>query len=813
MERMPDQVTRNNHYVPQWYQRGFLELGQSQLHYLDKSPGEKVLADGRTVPMYAAVRELGPRKCFSEYDLYSTHFGPVVNDEVERFLFGNLDVRGAKAVRAFAAGDLSEMHERFQDFFEYLDAQKLRTPKGLDWIKSRYALLDQMQLMLEMQGLRLMHCTMWAEGVREIVSAEESDVKFIVSDHPVTIYNAAVPPASPECRYPGDPPIEWLGSQTVFVLDANTCLILTHLEYAKDPRGVNLTAPRTHARFRGTGMARTDNFIRTRKLSPEEVITINNLLKSRARKHVAASKEEWLYPEKSFAGAWKDIAQVLLPRDDLWQFGGDMYVGYEDGSTYFQDAFGRTSGAHAYLRKKRGKAPGPNDLCGCGSGHKYKHCCKDLPQADRPTWDFFSIRERNLMFCHAVQDILGLQSGKTWDDVRRELSDDQVKRIHEAFASLWPEDTDLSELLPRPQRGTLRAVYLGVSDPRTVEAAVLGWLPYFDQLILANPFVNPLRVRPKFSPAKSPSQHKAQTLKSVLLLLLLEPYIRAGYVHLIPDPSDINSQFGTSMFQMAEQRTAGWRPDRGGMGLIETMGKDDYQRSMRQLPERSLKRLIRQHTPDIPDADLDAVITYMKSEHAADPYALLQPLEPGEEGAQLQCLKGYCLESAMYLASLTGSAIYTDAKAQWQQLHTHAQQGDRAENAAWTPVVESLRAIEFPININAQVVYEALQAGRVVSMKAVLRRFAEAVQQSGDGPQPDQIAQQFAKASQVMQGEWGGMEDALCIAGHVELSVPAGGFERNEVRRLLLTFGRAKSVRSIPFAMFISLGAPAATEG
>jgi len=31
---MHNQVTRNNHYVPVWYQRGFLEPGQSQLHYL-----------------------------------------------------------------------------------------------------------------------------------------------------------------------------------------------------------------------------------------------------------------------------------------------------------------------------------------------------------------------------------------------------------------------------------------------------------------------------------------------------------------------------------------------------------------------------------------------------------------------------------------------------------------------------------------------------------------------------------------------------------------------------------------------------------
>lgn len=801
---MSDQVTRNNHYVPRWYQRDFLEPGQSKLHYLDMSPGQRVLPDGRTVPVHAAVHQWGPKKCFCEYDLYTTHFGPVINDEVEKLLFGDIDVRGAKAVRAFAGGELSAMHEEFQNFFEYMDAQKLRTPKGLDWIKSRYASLNQPQLMREMQGLRFMHCTMWTEGVREIVSAEESEVKFIVSDHPVTIYNAAVPPTSPESIYPEDPPLEWLGSQTVFVLDANTCLILTHLEYAKNPKAVNLTAPRTHARYRGQSLVRTDAFIRTRKLSSAEVISINHLLKSRARRYVAASNKAWLYPKKAFSGAWEDIAQVLLPRDDLWKFGGETYVGYADGSTHYQDAFGRTTRAHEYLRRKKSKTDlGPNEICGCGSGRKFKHCCKDLPKADRPTWDFFSIRERNLMFCHAVQDILGLNSGRTWEDVRRELSDEQVKRIHEAFQSLWPEDTDLSELLPRPRQGILRVVYLGVNDPRSVGATVLGWLPYFDEVVLAHPFLNPARIRPEFSPTKSPSKHKAQTLKNVLLVLLLEPFVQAGYVHLIPDPGDFNSQFGMSVLQMAEQRAAGWEPDKRNMGSLKDMWDDDQQRLLRQLPEKSLKRLIRQLTPAIPDADLDAVIAYMKSNLEEDPYALLQPIEPGEAGAQFQIVKGYSLESAMYLASLTGSAIYTDVEAHWQQLHMHVLPASRASDTAWTPVVNGLRGVDFPVHQDALALYEALQTGRFGSMRAVLRRLAEAVRQPSSALRPDEVALQIAKAVQAMRGEWSDVPSALRSVGRIELSVPVGGFERNDVRRLLLTFGRAKQIRPIPFAMYV----------
>src|SRR5690606_35080562 len=102
--------------------------------------------------------------------------------------------------------------------------------------------------------------------------------------------------------------------------------------------------------------------------------------------------------------------------------------GHADGSTQYQDAFGRTSGAHRYLQRKERKVKlGPNDDCGCGSGRKFKHCCKEAPIADRPSWDVYSIRERNLILCRAIEDILGLAEGQSWDDVRRELSDEQVK--------------------------------------------------------------------------------------------------------------------------------------------------------------------------------------------------------------------------------------------------------------------------------------------------------------------------------------------------------------------------------------------------
>ncbi len=105
-------------------------------------------------------------RAFAKQDLYSTFFGRAVNDEIERKLFGDIDGRGAVAVRAFSGSDEAEWHSNFETFFEYIDIQKLRTPKGLDWLKKQYPELSQKELMIEMQGIRFLNCTIWTTGVR-----------------------------------------------------------------------------------------------------------------------------------------------------------------------------------------------------------------------------------------------------------------------------------------------------------------------------------------------------------------------------------------------------------------------------------------------------------------------------------------------------------------------------------------------------------------------------------------------------------------------------------------------------------------------
>ena len=805
-------ISRQNHYVPIWYQKGFIIGPRNTLQYLDLNPPRTELHSGRIV----IGKELdlrSPKRCFRERDLYTTRFGRTLNDEVEKFLFGAIDATGATAVRAFAGSDRRVIHEYFQRFFEYLNAQKLRTPKGLDWINSRYPSLTQVDLMLEMQHLRGMHCTMWFECVREIVSAEKSDVKFIVTDHPVTTYNSACPPMSSASRYPEDPSVGLKGTQTVFALDADHCLILTNLEYAQDPTGVDLLALRQNARYSGQTLTRTDTMIRTRMLTPDEVVSINSLLKTRSRQYLAAYEDAWLFPEKTGLISWEDIARVLVPPSDMcWGFGGEVYIGYKDGSTQYQDAFGRTDTSHEFLKKAALTAPAANDLCGCGSGRRYKHCCIGVAIEDRPPWDIYSIRDRNRMFCNAVIDILGLNKRKTWEDVRRELTNDQVKSIHEMLKMLWPRDTNIAELLPRPDRRVFRAVYMGLIDPRTIEASVISSLAYFDEIVILNPFPNPVYMNPEYSPTQSPAQHKSQMLKNVSVLLTLQPFMDAGIVHLVPDPMEFNADFRRAIRTMLEKRTANWEPKKEEMRLGMTLARDDLERVTLRLPEEELRRKVRESQPDIGPEPLELTIKYMKERLVNDPFALLQPVQAEEDGEGLDVMRSMNLELALFVAHLTGSAIYTDAPSDWRQLHEHTSAStDVGQRSQWVPLAEKLASLTFKIEANPLIILESRKAGKLGRMRRVFRRIWNTVLTQGEDADVDELAKQLAislENASVKAGiEWDTCSTTTGPSARfrrrIELSAPGVGFDMNSVHRLLITFGRANYIESVPIALFL----------
>jgi hypothetical protein len=144
------------------------------------------------------------------------------------------------------------------------------------------------------------------------------------------------------------------------------------------------------------------------------------------------------------------------------------FLRIEDGHVHYQDKFGRTEKQRDFLRKDPPVRPlRPGDSCGCGSGLPFKECCKPRPIALRPTWNEPSIRERNLMLYNGIVGVLGLDQGKDWVKVRRELTDEKISRIYLLYEALWPLETNLFQLLPKAD-GIARAVYTGSIHPTTI---------------------------------------------------------------------------------------------------------------------------------------------------------------------------------------------------------------------------------------------------------------------------------------------------------------------------------------------------------
>ncbi|WP_316196487.1 DUF4238 domain-containing protein [Bradyrhizobium sp. SZCCHNS3053] len=799
--------TRNNHYVPQWYQEGFFEPGRNTLAYLDLTPPQKTLDDGRVI----RERDLfhaPTSRAFRQIDLYSTFFGTSVNDEIERHLFGDIDAKGSLAIRAFAGNDVGEWHLHFQKLFEYIDIQKIRTPKGLDWLRTQYPTMTQNELMVEMQGIRMMHCTIWTQGVREIVSAEDADVKFIISDHPVTIYNYAAPPAASMCTYPNDPTIALKASQTIFPLSRDYCLVFTNLEYANDPATGPLDK-RTFARNYRNSMARTDAFIRTRKLSVREIAQINYVLKARAHRYVAAGRKEWLFPEKTITETWAELRETLLPpKEQLWHFGGEIFARFESGDAYYQDQFGRTEKERDFLKKQPANNPRPGDWCGCGSGRRFNGCCELKPTSLRPTWTEASIRERNMMLYNGLVNVLGLEPDKDWVTVRRELTDEKISLIYQLYEGLWPLETDLLHLLPKPD-GFTRGVFTGSLHPDTIADFALGASLYLGEMIVEHPFLHAGTVKKEFSPVENPRSYRQETIKTLVFFLTVMPLIERGLINLVPDPCIFDSHLRDQMFRMAQLRSAGTtvndlREDK----QFKELARQEFQRSLLMLSQEDLRSQLLRFSPKLEKADIERALQAAELLKEQDPLAVLQPgsLGGGKTGGQFNLMKlAPNFEMTLYLAQATGSFIVTDNIFRWNEIRRAVRRRGVPLNGNLSGLANSIESSTFAFPQNVPDIGTLASDKAFTSYPALIRNAFKYLTRSGGEAKPNyegHLTARFVRTHSAVQS-FIRKAGVTTQSAKISCAFPLGGVQDNSVNRLLLMSSSERHLPSSPMAFLI----------
>jgi hypothetical protein len=90
-----------------------------------------------------------------------------------------------------------------------------------------------------------------------------------------------------------------------------------------------------------------------RQLSEADVLAVNQLIKLRAYRYVAAGKEEWLYPERHGKIGWREVddTALLMPDPRPLTPNSEIIIGYEGGATSAMDAYGRLPGQPGYTQE------------------------------------------------------------------------------------------------------------------------------------------------------------------------------------------------------------------------------------------------------------------------------------------------------------------------------------------------------------------------------------------------------------------------------------------------------------------------------
>jgi Protein of unknown function (DUF4238) len=345
----------HNHYVPEWYQKRFLPVGQSQHYYLDLRP-DVIKQNGNTYTRNELLR-WGPKKCFAKDDLYTTRWGSIENRDIEKFFFSGVDTDGKAAVEHFSNWKFNGASaDALQWLLPYMSVQRLRTPKGLGWLRRTFSKFDQNDTLIFLQQIQNIFCTIWSECVWQIADASKSNTKLIVSDHPVVVYNRECFPGSKYCEGHRDPDIRSAATHTYFPLSLDKVLILTNLSWVRDPFQ-NPLKFRTNPDFmRQSAMFNFMDIQVDRFLCEEEVIEINYVTKMRAHRYIAAGKLEWLYPERQLRTSnWRKLGDGYLFMPDPRHIHGEgkFFVKYENGRHESWSEYGHKPWQNGYDDKVR----------------------------------------------------------------------------------------------------------------------------------------------------------------------------------------------------------------------------------------------------------------------------------------------------------------------------------------------------------------------------------------------------------------------------------------------------------------------------
>jgi hypothetical protein len=412
---------------------------------------------------------------------------------------------------------------------------------------------------------------------------------------------------------------------------------------------------------------------------------------------------------------------------------------------------------------------GRNDPCPCGSGKKFKNCHLKAPFLNPPKstpYPQFTLQDQAVILAAEAADIFGLTRGKSWEDVRRDINDDQIRTFYRVVARLHNPAIYTPKILPAPS-AALRALYLGDVGPTDLVRNVFRFGLYADEIIIVDPFQNPNCTRPPYNPILHPEQYKSDTLKLVYMLAMLSPWILAGVVYFVPHPSELH----TDLFQHWRNEVIDGRkqppPQEELDQEFERHAPDferTWERAVGRMPAEDMVRMFMGQDPSLTPERALEMHQYLRAKNDADPMVPINQDMPDGAGELMIMRGGTSRDLALYLAQVTGAFPYTDSPFRWKRLHEAM---ESEESKFWGSLSTAFSQLDFRFldQVDASFAVGLRDDGRLESFRAFMRRMWKDVQASSGETDivsasrylKDELNGEYEKA----QADWKAIDQAI----------------------------------------------------
>jgi hypothetical protein len=399
-----------------------------------------------------------------------------------------------------------------------------------------------------------------------------------------------------------------------------------------------------------------------------------------------------------------------------------------------------------------------DDLCHCGRLKRYKNCCKQHPVNELESRiQKLDLTTRSRLTVEAVRYFL--YSGSSADPYgQRSLTTDSVSNFYRYLSDLWPHRLKaLDALRTVREEQSLSGYYVGDPRPETILHNVARLSLYADRIFVEQPFYMPWSLRDEYDPVTHPGPVMQDTRKWAVATLLMQPWIDAGMIEFVPDPSDFNQPLREAFWASGKRREAEGKirilPE--DLAMYKEFFKRDWLRQLYSLTDDEIVARMRASI-GLSERDVPRVLEYIYGERDRDPLYVANAAEHNP----LMRVQVPTIEQTILSCGLTGAFPFTDQRGKWLEI-TENLETLPADAETWSPLTRAFSEcnLEF-LNIeDARLAYRIRDEGYLKSFRAFLRDLWKAIGGAEDERHFSALARDFGDRlrdeHRVATTEWG----------------------------------------------------------